>query len=678
MKPQSAPRGVVRLGAVALLACTALALAHLPARDFPPGWLLALAGPGAILGRLPRTTAPWRRALLAVLLQSLALWLALEHAGTLSRPAALAGTILPPLAFASTRQQDADGALGLFLSFCVLLVGVILDRAHLPLLAAYSLAACTNLRAAAHLAARRVGRAPARIDAGLRTTAVAGSAIGLLLPCLLAAIATERSLGLLPSPGRSPDAATDGRADDRGRRRIGLDDAFVLDGATGALTDLHGERLVRARSVTSRPVPEDLYLRSGFFALPGMDRWRVGDLDATVAAAADGHVLRRPLPQARVEWLEIERFSGASEFVFVPPGTVEVRGVDGLAVDDAREWLRPFDGSRADVYAVAFQRLPPPAADLPLDPRARRLGLLTLPPDLDPAPFERLLDEWGVSTQPKQAAAAIAEGLAARCRYERTEPSGPYAHALENFLFATGDRRGYCMHFASAAALLLRLRGIPCRIGVGLYGGDPDPRDAAARRYGSQHAHAWVEIPFAGRGFVVFDPTPPAERGQRMPSRTDSGAAPDSAPAGAATAAAGGWRAVLDFLLQPWLPAVVLLLALGSTLWPAGPVRGGPAPTPTVARSARRLLARLLRALGAAGHWRTRGETLEQFALRLRASGHLPADVAAAFTAYQEVRFGGREFDQARARLLQLGIGAAERMQPPTAPVQSVATAGHT
>jgi transglutaminase-like putative cysteine protease len=674
------PRGTVRLATVALLLCTALALANLPARDFPAGWLLALVVPGALLARLPATTAPLWRALLAVALQSLALWLALEHADALSRPAALACTILPPLAFVTARQQETDGALGLFLSFCVLLVGVILDGVHVPLVLAYGVTACLTLRTTAHLAACRVSRAPHRLATPRRTGAVFASALGLALPCLVAAFAVERTIGLLPSPSRSGRTAATDAANERDRRRVGLDDSFVLDGSNGVLSDLRGEQLVLVRAVDERAVPNDLYLRSGFFAVAGLDRWQIGPLDHAVAARADSHVLRRPLPGERVHWLELDRFAGARNFVFMPPAALEIRGIDDLVVDGTREWLRQLDGSRQDVYAVAFQRPAPPPADLPLDPRGPALGLLSLPAGLVHAPFLALLDRWQVGNEPLAAAAAIAAGLAQHCRYDRIEPTGPFTHALENFLFADGDRRGYCMHFASAAAMLLRLRGIPCRIGVGLYGGEPDRSEPSARIFGSQHAHAWVEIPFAGRGYVVFDPTPPPERGRRMPSRLDTSGRLDGDAAAAANAAArNGWHALLDFVLQPWLLLVALLLAIASTLWPTGPVRRPTTPMPPVARSARRLLARLLRALSVAGHVRRHGDTLERFVHELAAQGRLLPEVHAAIRAYQEVRFGGRELDDAHAGVLQRGIAAAERMPPAaTAAAQSAAHAGQT
>ena len=671
------PVGAVRVATIALWACAALALANLPLRDFPPGWLFALCAPGVLLGLLPRTDAHFRRALLAMALQSLALWLALQWAGTLSRPAALACTILPPLAFVTARQQDTDGALGLFLSFCVLLVGVILDGVHAPLVVGYGLAACLALRATALLAACRVGR-PAPAAAHRRPARhLAASALALAVPCLFAALAVDGAIGLAPSPSRIRQGAGDDSGaglDTNARRHVGIDDSFVLDGG-GALSDLIGERLVRVRSATGDRLPADLYLRSAFFAAPGLDQWRIGGLEARAAESGSGHVLRRPLAGAPVHWLEVERFAGARGFVFAPPGTIEVQGVDGLAVDAVREWLRQVDGRRQGTYAVAYQRLPLPRPGTPIDGRAPRLGLLSLPASLDRRPFERLLAEWRVGSEPREAALAIAEGLASHCRYDRVEPTGPYAHALQNFLFADGDRHGYCMHFASAAALMLRLRGVACRIGVGLYGGEADRDEPGARVYGSQHAHAWVEIPFAGRGYVVFDPTPPAERGQRAPTPAERDEpAATSAPAATAPAI-DPWRAVVDFVLQPWLLLGALLLALASTLWPARRAPAPALPTPPVARSARRLLARLLRALAAAGLPRRRGQTLERFAHELQRDGRLLPEFTAAFTAYQEVRFGGRPFDAPRERSLRSAVEAAERLRAETA---SAAAAGQT
>ncbi len=71
----------------------------------------------------------------------------------------------------------------------------------------------------------------------------------------------------------------------------------------------------------------------------------------------------------------------------------------------------------------------------------------------------------------------------------------------------TETRSGYCQHFAGAMALMLRYLGIPARVAAGF----------ASGTYSKDHwtvtdhdAHAWVEVWFAGYGWLPFDPTPGA------------------------------------------------------------------------------------------------------------------------------------------------------------------------
>jgi hypothetical protein len=664
----AADRSARRVASLLLLACTGLALANLPGDDLPPGWLLAFVLPGALLAHLARfTPQPWQRALLAVVLQTAACWLALELVGPMSRPAALACTILPPLGFAAARHQEADQALALFLSFCVLLVGAILDGLHLPLLGAYGVCACLSLRCANHLAALAISRPARNLAAAPTRRPVFGGAGPLVLGCLFAVFAIERTLDWLPSPSRggSGGVSSPGPA---ATRRIGLDDSFLLDGTRGVLSELTGEQLVHVRRADGRPLARDLYLRSGFFTVPGLDRWQHGVLTLLPPSKNDHHLLHTPMRGVPLQQLELERFSGARNFVFVPPASCAIHGLLDLVVDPLREWVRQQPGRDTGPYLVDFQVLPPLAARDRVVDGGRALGLLQLPRDLETRRYEDLLERWDVGRDVHTAMARIADGLARHCRYDRIGPAGPWSNDLDNFLFAEGDRRGYCMHFASAAALLLRLRGIPCRIGVGLYGGDADAGADGSRIFGSQHAHAWVEIPFVDRGYVVFDPTPPAERGQRMPSRLDTSGdderTPQADPAAARDVLAG-W---IELLTQPWLLAALLVVALLASMWPRRALPPATAATPAVARSARRLLGKLLQALAAAGHARTRGQTLELFARSLTARQQLLPEVHAAFAAYQQVRFGGRPFDAAREQALRAGLEAAQSMPRAAAP----------
>ena len=80
-------------------------------------------------------------------------------------------------------------------------------------------------------------------------------------------------------------------------------------------------------------------------------------------------------------------------------------------------------------------------------------------------------------------------------------------YPLEAFLFS--QRRGYCQEFSGAMALMLRMDGIPARIGVGFLPSLRGPR-AGTWQIRASDAHAWVEVFFSGIGWVSFDPTPPA------------------------------------------------------------------------------------------------------------------------------------------------------------------------
>jgi hypothetical protein len=655
-------RPVDRLAAFALAACMVLALCNLPREELPLRWILCWTLPAALLGFLfPLTRQLWQRAALAIVLQGGAIWVALALGGPLSRPAALACTILPPMAFVGVRRQDSDPALGLFLSFCVLLVGIILDGVDLGIIAGYGLAACLCLRCETHQAARFAALSTRNVrDLVPATRTVLLTGLLVTAPCLLAAFAIERTLGIVPSPSRSAHLTASAESQANNRRSAGLGDSFVLDGGQGVLANLTGEQLVRATMSNGRSVPGGLYLRSSCFAMAGLDRWQTGTMEFRQRKDFELH-LRAPTPGVPLARIELERYQGARGFVFAPPGTCDLLGLDSTLVDFARESLRPSGPARADLYEAAYQTLSLPDGAAQTDPRAASLGLLELPGDFDRAPFDALLDQWQARGSAAQVAERIAAGLAQLCRYDRQEPAGPYNHALQNFLFAPQDRHGYCMHFASAAALMLRLRGIPCRIGVGLYGGEVDRQDPSARVFGSQHAHAWVEIPYEGLGFVVFDPTPAVERGARMQSTLVAADEPEPTPQGQSNGDLLG--NLLAFLMQPWLLGLLLALAVAVCLRPQGSHQPYIAPTPPTARNARRLLARILRALGEAGLPRQRGQTLELFSRDLAARQCLATELRDAFRAYQEVRFGGRPFDQTREQQMLHGLSVATTMK---------------
>jgi transglutaminase-like putative cysteine protease len=96
------------------------------------------------------------------------------------------------------------------------------------------------------------------------------------------------------------------------------------------------------------------------------------------------------------------------------------------------------------------------------------------------------------------------------------------------------QKSGYCIHFASAMAVMARLEGIPSRIAVGYAPGRPTGATVAVAGQGAlpefevdaRDAHAWPELYFQGLGWVPFEPTP--SRGV-VPSYAAEGAAPSGA-----------------------------------------------------------------------------------------------------------------------------------------------------
>jgi transglutaminase-like putative cysteine protease len=78
------------------------------------------------------------------------------------------------------------------------------------------------------------------------------------------------------------------------------------------------------------------------------------------------------------------------------------------------------------------------------------------------------------------------------------------------------QKSGYCIHYASAMAVMARLQGIPSRIAVGYAPGRLTGATVTVSGQGAlpeyevdaRDAHAWPELYFQGLGWVPFEPTP--------------------------------------------------------------------------------------------------------------------------------------------------------------------------
>ncbi len=106
---------------------------------------------------------------------------------------------------------------------------------------------------------------------------------------------------------------------------------------------------------------------------------------------------------------------------------------------------------------------------------------------------------------PFEATIAIERWLRSRGGfvYDQHPPPPRGLPALADF--QQRSKRGYCQQFAGTMALMLRYLGIPARVAVGFTRGKWEDGGWTVTDH---DAHAWVEVWFAGHGWLPFDPTP--------------------------------------------------------------------------------------------------------------------------------------------------------------------------
>jgi transglutaminase-like putative cysteine protease len=122
------------------------------------------------------------------------------------------------------------------------------------------------------------------------------------------------------------------------------------------------------------------------------------------------------------------------------------------------------------------------------NPRARALAVEMRSRARDDAEFARAVLSW-----------FEAQGL------EYTlDPGTTTIDSVDTTLFET--KLGFCAHFASAYATMMRAAGVPARVVTGYLGGEWNPIGGYLLVRQSD-AHAWTEIWLEGQGWTRIDPT---------------------------------------------------------------------------------------------------------------------------------------------------------------------------
>jgi len=135
---------------------------------------------------------------------------------------------------------------------------------------------------------------------------------------------------------------------------------------------------------------------------------------------------------------------------------------------------------------------------------------LQLPADTDPRLRELAARLAEGASSPEEKVKRTVDHLQQSYHYSLKVGSFHTKQPVAEFLFE--KKQGFCQYFAAAAAVLLRLEGVPTRYVSGFH-------VAENNRNGNHYvvreldAHAWVESYIPGKGWVQADPTPAEEYG---------------------------------------------------------------------------------------------------------------------------------------------------------------------
>ncbi len=226
----------------------------------------------------------------------------------------------------------------------------------------------------------------------------------------------------------------------------------------------------------------------------------LGEDLATLAGATFGAADEVPADAA---WSQILVGSLARGQLVAPPGPRLVRIAGGAPAMSPEGILSAPFWPSPRMYGVVHA--PPGLASLTAEQRATALQL---PDALDPRLHE-LAERISTSARNDRERLDKTLGwIGHECRYSLDVGAFRSDQPVAEFLFE--KKRGYCEYFASGAALLLRLQGVPTRYVSGFSVRDSNRRgDHYLVR--ASDSHAWIETWLEGVGWVEADPTPAAQ-----------------------------------------------------------------------------------------------------------------------------------------------------------------------
>ena len=179
----------------------------------------------------------------------------------------------------------------------------------------------------------------------------------------------------------------------------------------------------------------------------------------------------------------------------------------------------------------------------------------------------------------------IVETLGTTCSYNLQVGRSPVnSEFTEYFVFER--KEGYCVHFATAAALMFRMYGVPSRYATGYIAPAADfvpSEDGYTASVKNLRAHAWAEIYMEGRGWIPVEATPGYSSGEGwqedVPEKDTEQEQPDTQTEAPQKSAAGKkeiQKEPVSAAVLAWITrilavcaaaALVVLIVLGRRRW---------------------------------------------------------------------------------------------------------------
>ena len=261
-----------------------------------------------------------------------------------------------------------------------------------------------------------------------------------------------------------------------------------------------GPRAETGRQVlTYRASSEVKYLRGVSLGVYQDNTWQAVPQSAFTALTLEVQPqLRQGLARTDGQLLEIR--TNAVEPVLYTAYDLDAMPEAGRAVDDA--YIQNHQSAQS--YQVSYRTgaLSGAAVEYTYSDYVQA-QYLELPEDLRTQLLE-LLEANGLTDGASPQ--AVADWVRGRGTYDMDTPRIPEGEDFALY-FLTESHRGYCVHFATATALLLRALDIPARYVTGYaVSGPADTWNAVTE----DSAHAWVEYYDPTWGWVPLDPTPAA------------------------------------------------------------------------------------------------------------------------------------------------------------------------